>query len=87
MCFAPCRWRERSFSCCAHDDDPMLESGTYNKFRTGEQGKESVLLRDISTGAPGDGLLTGAHAVVKDGGIPGCLRCRWQCFLLSVQHW
>ncbi|PKK23949.1 glycerophosphodiester phosphodiesterase domain containing 4 [Columba livia] len=34
LIFALHWWRERSFSCCAHDDDPMLESGTYNKFRT-----------------------------------------------------
>ncbi|KAM9247016.1 glycerophosphodiester phosphodiesterase domain-containing protein 4 [Leptosomus discolor] len=34
LIFALHWWRERSFSCCAHDDGPMLESGTYNKFRT-----------------------------------------------------
>ncbi|XP_065586396.1 glycerophosphodiester phosphodiesterase domain-containing protein 4 [Cyrtonyx montezumae] len=34
LIFALHWWRERSFSCCAHDGDPMLESGTYNKFRT-----------------------------------------------------
>ncbi|XP_010298931.1 glycerophosphodiester phosphodiesterase domain-containing protein 4 isoform X1 [Balearica regulorum gibbericeps] len=34
LIFALHWWRERSFSCCAHDGGPMLESGTYNKFRT-----------------------------------------------------
>ncbi|XP_040513529.1 glycerophosphodiester phosphodiesterase domain-containing protein 5 isoform X1 [Gallus gallus] len=34
LIFALHWWRERSFSCCAHEGDPMLESGTYNKFRT-----------------------------------------------------
>ncbi|XP_061876322.1 glycerophosphodiester phosphodiesterase domain-containing protein 5-like [Colius striatus] len=34
LIFALHWWRERSFSCCAHDEGPMLESGTYNKFRT-----------------------------------------------------
>ncbi|KAM6283441.1 glycerophosphodiester phosphodiesterase domain-containing protein 4 [Spheniscus humboldti] len=33
LIFALHWWRERSFSCCAHDGGPMLESGTY-KFRT-----------------------------------------------------
>lgn len=33
----------------------MIENGTYNKFKTGEQGKESscILLRVVSVGAPG----------------------------------
>ncbi|XP_035416386.1 glycerophosphodiester phosphodiesterase domain-containing protein 4 [Cygnus atratus] len=34
LIFALHWWRERSFSCCAHDGGSMLESGTYNKFRT-----------------------------------------------------
>ncbi|KAM9019591.1 glycerophosphodiester phosphodiesterase domain-containing protein 4 isoform 2-T2 [Ara ararauna] len=34
LIFALHWWRERSFSCCAKDDDPMLENGTYNKFKT-----------------------------------------------------
>ncbi|XP_009924663.2 glycerophosphodiester phosphodiesterase domain-containing protein 4 [Haliaeetus albicilla] len=34
LIFALHWWREQSFSCCAHDGGPMLESGTYNKFRT-----------------------------------------------------
>nr|XP_009929340.1 PREDICTED: glycerophosphodiester phosphodiesterase domain-containing protein 4 [Opisthocomus hoazin] len=34
LIFALHWWRERSFSCCAHDGGTMLESGTYNKFRT-----------------------------------------------------
>ncbi|XP_021244410.1 glycerophosphodiester phosphodiesterase domain-containing protein 4 [Numida meleagris] len=34
LIFALHWWRERSFSCCAHDGEPVLETGTYNKFRT-----------------------------------------------------
>ncbi|XP_069739397.1 glycerophosphodiester phosphodiesterase domain-containing protein 4 isoform X2 [Phaenicophaeus curvirostris] len=34
LIFALHWWRERSFSCCAHDGGLTLESGTYNKFRT-----------------------------------------------------
>ncbi|XP_025933947.1 glycerophosphodiester phosphodiesterase domain-containing protein 4 [Apteryx rowi] len=34
LIFALHWWRERSFSCCTHDGSTMLESGTYNKFRT-----------------------------------------------------
>ncbi|XP_014802586.1 PREDICTED: glycerophosphodiester phosphodiesterase domain-containing protein 4 [Calidris pugnax] len=34
LIFALHWWRERSSSCCVHDGGPMLESGTYNKFRT-----------------------------------------------------
>ncbi|XP_005144834.1 glycerophosphodiester phosphodiesterase domain-containing protein 4 [Melopsittacus undulatus] len=34
LIFALHWWRERSFSCCAKDDDPMLDNGTYNKFKT-----------------------------------------------------
>ncbi|KAJ7418202.1 Glycerophosphodiester phosphodiesterase domain-containing protein 5 [Willisornis vidua] len=34
LIFALHWWRERNFSCCAHDSNPVLESGTYNKFRT-----------------------------------------------------
>ncbi|KAM6317066.1 glycerophosphodiester phosphodiesterase domain-containing protein 5-like [Aegotheles albertisi] len=33
LIFALHWWRERSFSCCAQDGGPMVESGTYNKFR------------------------------------------------------
>ncbi|KAM6140441.1 glycerophosphodiester phosphodiesterase domain-containing protein 4 [Pterocles gutturalis] len=34
LIFALHWWRERSFTCCARDSSPTLESGTYNKFRT-----------------------------------------------------
>ncbi|XP_067995765.1 LOW QUALITY PROTEIN: glycerophosphodiester phosphodiesterase domain-containing protein 4 [Melanerpes formicivorus] len=34
LIFALHWWREQSFSCCAHDNGQILESGTYNKFRT-----------------------------------------------------
>ncbi|XP_071622525.1 glycerophosphodiester phosphodiesterase domain-containing protein 4 isoform X1 [Heliangelus exortis] len=34
LIFALHWWRERTFSCCANDGDSMLDSGTYNKFRT-----------------------------------------------------
>ncbi|XP_025953711.2 glycerophosphodiester phosphodiesterase domain-containing protein 4 [Dromaius novaehollandiae] len=34
LIFALHWWRERAFSCCNHDGGTMLESGTYNKFRT-----------------------------------------------------
>nr|XP_025953711.1 glycerophosphodiester phosphodiesterase domain-containing protein 4 [Dromaius novaehollandiae]XP_025953712.1 glycerophosphodiester phosphodiesterase domain-containing protein 4 [Dromaius novaehollandiae] len=34
LIFALHWWRERAFSCCTHDGGTMLESGTYNKFRT-----------------------------------------------------
>ena len=64
----------------------MLESGTYNKFRTGEQGKESREPHPAQgrlcggTGVLMDGLVMGTHAVVKDGCILGYLSlgCRWQ---------
>ncbi|XP_009686586.1 glycerophosphodiester phosphodiesterase domain-containing protein 4 [Struthio camelus] len=34
LIFALHWWRERSFSCCTQDGGTVLESGTYNKFRT-----------------------------------------------------
>jgi len=72
----------------------MLESGTYNKFRTGEKGKGSRVQHSAQgclcggTGVLMDCLVMGAHAVVKDDCTLGCLslRCRWQQFLPSVQH-
>lgn len=53
----------------------MLESGTYNKFRTGEQRKESWEPHPVQghlcggTGVLRDGLVISAHAVVKNGCI------------------
>ncbi|XP_023777902.1 glycerophosphodiester phosphodiesterase domain-containing protein 4 isoform X2 [Cyanistes caeruleus] len=35
LIFALHWWREKNFSCCAQDSNPMIESGgTYNKFKT-----------------------------------------------------
>ncbi|XP_027596884.1 glycerophosphodiester phosphodiesterase domain-containing protein 4 isoform X1 [Pipra filicauda] len=34
LIFALHWWRERNFLCCAQESNPVLESGTYNKFRT-----------------------------------------------------
>ncbi|XP_035186169.1 glycerophosphodiester phosphodiesterase domain-containing protein 4 [Oxyura jamaicensis] len=43
LIFALHWWRERSFSCCAHDGGSTLESGTYNKFRTELNNMPSVV--------------------------------------------
>ncbi|XP_066195273.1 glycerophosphodiester phosphodiesterase domain-containing protein 4 [Sylvia atricapilla] len=34
LIFALHWWREKNFSCCAQDSNPVVESGTYNKFKT-----------------------------------------------------
>ncbi|RMC07510.1 hypothetical protein DUI87_16984 [Hirundo rustica rustica] len=35
LIFALHWWREKNFSCCTQDSNPVVESGTYNKFKTG----------------------------------------------------